>query len=481
MPEPSETTNSSPSDDHQPLTHEQQIARQLTYAQNRRPQWSELQDYFELLGINGPVVFAIFPPDDKSPCIHVTGTTSSIPKYEINQLLIRNPRHSFGIVVNPPRQQPADWGKKSEHFNKAGFLKAWGASTYQVSHGIACWSEADGGLPADAQLALPALAGLPRPSFSVATGGKSIHHYWLMEPREELDATEFEVLQKRLAYAQKAVCEEAAIDEGLGNFNRVMRAPGGSHPKTGRRTTILRETITGERFTFALLDAVLPPLPESEHLQMNEAAAAELPTGNGWFTRRSEENQHWMAVEMLKLIPKREKPSALLQEGEDGPRGTRRPAIKVLAGLCHHFGTKEALEICHEAGWFGPYWAPEEEAQRIGELARPAGIGSVIQAARQAGWEPPRATVTRKIKAALANSAKNAKEVAKARAQLEANASASGPGSRTAAETLRRERAAGARRADRLRTVSANPSAARNPFERHAANALASLRADLNP
>ena len=476
------TGSSSTTASQQALSLEERTAKHLAWAEGRRPLWSELELYLQLLRIDGPVVFAVFPPDDSAPNIHVAGSTSAIPKGEINRLLIRNPHHSFGLVVNPPKPQPADWGKKPDHFNKGGFLKAWGASSYQVSHGIACWSEADGGLSVEAQLALPQQAGLPQPSFSVRTGGKSIHHYWGMNASEELAPAEFELLQKRLAYAQKVVCPEAAIDEGLSNINRVMRAPGGTHPKTGKTTEILRETITGQLFTFAELDAVLPPLPEGERLLMQERAAAGLPTANGWFSRRSPQQQREMAISMLKVIPKREKPSAKLADGEEGPRGTRAPAVKVLAGLCHYFGTDEAVEICEAAGWFGPYWNPEDEALRIGEVLRPAGIGHVIQAARQAGWEHPRAVVARKIKSALAKSAKQAKQsqgVALARAQLEAGQTPSGPGSRKAAEAKRQEQTAGALHRARLKTLAADPSLPCSPAERNAASALAALRADL--
>ena len=124
--------------------------------------WSITEDFLEAIGRStGPIVFAVFPPDPSKPCIHIKADAEDIPRNKIERILARNPTHSLGFIVNPPTEQPASWGTKPEHINKAGELKAWGASNAHIDHAIAVFAECDGNLSRDAQAALPALAGLP--------------------------------------------------------------------------------------------------------------------------------------------------------------------------------------------------------------------------------------------------------------------------------------------------------------------------------
>jgi hypothetical protein len=145
--------------------------------------WSITEDFLEAIGRStGPIVFAVYPSDPSRPCIHIKADAEDIPRNKIERILARNSGSSLGFVVNPPSEQPAVWGTKPEHINRAGEIKAWGASNAHIAHAIACFAECDGNLDREAQAALPAMAGLPEPTVSVWTGGKSLHHYWLFTP-----------------------------------------------------------------------------------------------------------------------------------------------------------------------------------------------------------------------------------------------------------------------------------------------------------
>ena len=342
-----------------------------------------VEEFLFLLQRTGPIVFIVFPQDPARPCIHIPGTDTAIPTAELERLLLKHPTHSLGMIINPAKPQPLDWGTLPEHLNKAGKPKAWGASNAHISHAIACWAEGDGGLPISDQLALPAAAGLPQPSFAVTTGGKSAHPYWAMAPGHHLTPEQFRNLQRRLVIAMQGANAEAGMDKSLHNPCRVMRLPGGHHPKTGNATTVIPETVTGELFSFEQLDALLPHLPHSSVDQVTAIgtipASIGRASGNGWFSRLSPEDQRTFAIDMLAVAPRREKPGT----------GTRHKAIQILAGLIHHFGRHEALQICSDARWAGAHWDPAHEALTIGDHDQPAGIASLIEAARANGWQHP--------------------------------------------------------------------------------------------
>ena len=136
---------------------------------------------------------------------------------------------------------------------------------------------------------------------------------------------------------------------------------------------------SGTLYSLEELEVQLLPLPSSTDTKEFECAGKQ-PSNNHWFNELTPSAKKKMAVEMLAHIPKREKPSA-----QGGPLGTRAPAIKVLYGLVGHFGHSLAAEICLEAGWTNEYWSPENEMQYISDPQ--CGIGVVIKAARENGWE----------------------------------------------------------------------------------------------
>jgi hypothetical protein len=442
------------------------IARYEQWQASRRPLWAEVAFFLQLLGRDsGHTVYSVFPPETDAKNINIAGLAEAPPRGELIHQLMRRPQHSFGVIVNPPHPQPSDWGTRDEHFsigtNSRGSFrlpKAWGAQATHISHAIAIWSEDDGGLSKDAQLALPGLAGLPAPSFSVDTGGKSIHHYWLLDPAERVSAAKFDELQHRLAYAQKAVCPEGRIDEGLGNPNRVMRCPGGTHPKTGERTVVLRETITNRRYSLAELEELIPSLPELERkvgITRQAPAAQGNRTGDSksqWFARLPFEQQNAMAISWLKAVGPYYREDDPVPPGmESKPRPKRAHCISILAGLLHWFGEEEALALCDAAGWDSPSWKPESEAQRIPfrEHGKQAGIGRVITLARQYGWQHPRELLNQKLPNLLKRAA------TKARAAAGAGSAPTPRRSRTVAST---DAIAQKAKAQAMRTLRAHKS-----------------------
>lgn len=334
--------------------------------------WSITEDFLEAIGRStGTIVFAIYPSDPSKPCIHIKADAEDIPRNKIERILSRNPTHSLGFIVNPPTDQPASWGTKPEHINRAGEIKAWGASNAHIEHAIACFAECDGNLDREAQAALPALAGLPEPTVSVWTGGKSLHHYWIFTPGQEPDIQTFSDLQRRIATAIEIVAPDSKPDKAISNPSRVMRLPGGIHPSTGERTVIATSRV--ETYTTEEIAEAAPTL-----FQRGDRPAEP---SHHWFSALPAEQQRTLAVEMLRdFIPLR----------TEAGQGTYPECFACLAALTHHFGQSVAQDIVIEADWQSPgTWEPVKKILSIGDAPIRANIKRLINTAINNGWQIP--------------------------------------------------------------------------------------------
>jgi hypothetical protein len=101
--------------------------------------------------------------------------------------------------------------------------------------------------------------GLPEPTFMVATGGKSIHCYWVLA--EPIHRDRWRAIQKRLL-------DYANADRSLRNPSRVMRLPGCwyMHPETrpGELVQIIHESgcrYAAEQIEVCLLEPEPAPAP----------------------------------------------------------------------------------------------------------------------------------------------------------------------------------------------------------------------------
>jgi len=201
--------------------------------------WAEFEKFLIVLGrgdTEQQLVISLFPDDQSKPNIHIPCLAGSIPKADINSMLARRKGLSLGLVINPPLPKPDDWGEKEEHRNKYGALRSWGASNNHIAGAQWIWYEADGGLSHGAQLTAIRKAGLPESDLIVDTGGKSLHCYWRLD--EQITTDQFRDFQQRLQQSVDALTPEMGGDAGIHNPCRVMRAPGGLHPATGRRCKI---------------------------------------------------------------------------------------------------------------------------------------------------------------------------------------------------------------------------------------------------
>ena len=347
--------------------------------------YDEVDQYLSLIGrFNSELIVAVFPPEPDKPCIHIP-VNVCIPSHwgKVERELARHKKHSLGIVVNPAKPQPDDWGGKPEHYNRNGDLRKWGASNAHICHANLIWLEGDGRLPADEQVRQVREAGLPVPSFTNWSGGKSCHMYWSLD--HTITPEKFREMQKRLIQLMLRVAPDLKVDKSVHSPCQVMRLPGGLHPERKERSVV--RSVSAHRYKLAASEAVLPPLesPSAPLPRPEESTCSEprkgwlkhLPDHLGWFSQRTRDEQHRMAVEMLNFLPRRE------QKGN----GERNTCIKCLAGLVNQFGHDEAMVICEKSSWRSEHWQPEVEIPTIYNPSNT--FGSVIWEARQGGWQFP--------------------------------------------------------------------------------------------
>jgi len=364
--------------------------------------------FLQLLGRDNDerVVVALFPADPGKPMIHkpqdgASTTWSEASWKDFSTTLKRRAgdQLSLGMVINRCGKQPADWGTKPEHFSgqrpsdrekKCAVWtgategekwrnrpRTWGASNAHICEAVAVWFECDGGLSVAEQETLHTLIGLPPPSFTVWTGGKSLHCYYVLDGA--ITPEQFHFLMDWIVRALKAVRPDAGADPSLKNPSRVMRCPGGIHATKGGRAYIHSEHPEARRYRAEELEQALP--------QEHKPTASRVPSGasddggsktdkaksktkakakagksgrHKWFHRLDPEQQWAEALLMLKAHPCRQKPSA-----QGGPAGTREPALKVLGALAGHFGDEGALKLCEEAQWSNEWWNPADELGRF--------------------------------------------------------------------------------------------------------------------
>lgn len=373
--------------------------------------WDEAALFIGEIGRNGledgsrPIVLATFP-QALGANIHVPGKWArELPRRDIHRLLQDDPTRSLGMVINGAPAAPANWGELPEHFSgrtpadrearmrrwidsgKTDLRskpKTWGASNAHIDRIVGGWGECDGGLSREAQQALPEKAGLPPATLRVWTGGKSLHSYWLLAKGETLTSEQFTRLQRALARALGGADASAGADQSLGNPARIMRVPGGWHPKGGR---CVLDMTGGPRYTAAQLlelveeiEARFPAAPRAQRPAVAAGGGGFLQPGAlEWFNKLRRADQVKLAAEMLQLIPRR---------GEPGS-GTYPAAFGAVCSLVSQFGSRGALEVIELAGWHSEHWDVVEKAEDVHSSGTERGIGSLIMDARAAGWVHP--------------------------------------------------------------------------------------------
>jgi hypothetical protein len=211
--------------------------------------------------------------------------------------------------------------------------------------------------------------GLPEPSIQVATGGSSIHTYWVLDP--PISPAQWQPLQLQLIH-------HCASDENCKDLSRVMRLPGTAYIGADGRPTGRVEIVNapGHRYSAEQIQAHLPPVTSEE-----ETPAPPRPRRYPQAPRHSREE---LAAALAHIPPRPPyNPNARSNTYE-----TYRNVLWGLVAACKDLGFDEELAIAlmeaHSpslhCGW------------NIPQVARSGGhaftAGTFFHHAKQHGWRP---------------------------------------------------------------------------------------------
>jgi hypothetical protein len=195
--------------------------------------------------------------------------------------------------------------------------------------------------------------GLPEPSFQVATGGKSVHTYWVLNEPIKPD---------RWRGIQLQLIQHCQSDKSLKNPSRVMRVPGYPHQGTGHLARLIN--VTAHRYAPETLEQALPataPRP----------AAKPTPGGSGAPPE--------LVEDALRAIPPR-----VAGEGQKEP--SYDDWLGILWGMASEFGpdVAAAMVAAHCPGWGEDLHAKAKQTH--GRYS----IGTLFYWAKKHGWQDPR-------------------------------------------------------------------------------------------
>jgi hypothetical protein len=109
------------------------------------------------------------------------------------------------------------------------------------------------GLDKDVQAGVWRKANLPEPTYQLDTGGKSIHHVWVLDQMVGAD-----LIREGRARLSQAIEDATGMktDHAMHSPHQPSRLAGGIHPKTGKRSVLIN--VTGKRYRFEGVMAACP-------------------------------------------------------------------------------------------------------------------------------------------------------------------------------------------------------------------------------
>ena len=332
--------------------------------------WQEAESHVLQLGITPEdgVLVALFPPKvgRSGGCRYFNlSLHGELDHIDVEQELARRPGYSLGFIPNPGGTKDAEI-----RFCRALFF------------------EDDSNLPVETKKMQWEAAGLPHPSLQIWTGGKSVHHYWILQ--EPCTPDLFRAGQKRLAAHAARCLPDSDIDTALYNPARILRLAGGTHPETGETSRIL--TATGERFVYERLwnltgENVSPPKPAppraknqpqtlsgfvpQDRLALPDFESVESQT----FRKRQDEYdvEHKPSGLHYAKLPHAAKRQVLTDalaycpERDEPGSNTYPVAFPIFAALVNAMGAEEAVSIAKAAAWSREHWDLEAAASLIEE------------------------------------------------------------------------------------------------------------------
>jgi len=237
--------------------------------------------------------------------------------------------------------------------------KGGGVQDTDITRCPALFVEWDDGVSIEEQMQRWQALKLPEPSVMVATGGKSVHCYWVLD--EPISAAEWKRITARLI-------NHCNSDKSCKNPSRLMRLPGSVYydKKTGKATGQCRILAAiDDRYSAAEIEACLPA-------PAKPAKPATAPQRRDWEPRGIDEIN-----EAAKYIPRRVGGEGTYEDDRDALCGCS--AALAEAGVGDPDGAALAL-LSH-------LWPSEAEARQVLESTTTRKAGSFWRIAGKNGYQ----------------------------------------------------------------------------------------------
>lgn len=315
--------------------------------------WAAADSHLATLGITTsdtpPTILTLFPPRaGEGGAIHVPYDGSH--RERVEAALATRPNYSLGFILNPG-----------------------GTTNAEVQWCRALVVEDDGPAPFEQKKAQWEDAGMPMPTLQVYTGGKSVHHYWVLDTPCTPD--EYRVAQQALSAHFQTALPYARIDTSMCKPAQVLRLAGGIHGKTHE----VAEVCGGSRIPYALCDLmmVLTSSPSAV-----EVETREFHHGGGGvpYERLTAREKQAVVAEALRFCPQREEPGS----------GTYPDAFAIACALVHEFDVDVALRVARAAEWSQEHWDIEAQMRAVVDAPeRRRTVWHIFNTAEKRGWKCP--------------------------------------------------------------------------------------------
>ena len=235
---------------------------------------AEAERHLALVGIGpqDPVILCAYPSKQRNAYNRYVPAMSG-ERYDWDQLTLeaRSGERDYetlrGHLSNPDKKTP-----------NLGFISCPGGTAIkkrdEIKQGRVLIAEIDEeGLDKEFQAKVWQAAGLPTPTFQMDTGGKSVHHYWVLDQLVSADK-----IREGRARISKAIEEATGFkpDTSMHSPHQPARLAGGIHPKTGQRSVLIN--VTGINYSF---DEVMAACPELEVKQVVVSSDNLFPDDEG--------------------------------------------------------------------------------------------------------------------------------------------------------------------------------------------------------
>lgn len=218
---------------------------------------AEAERHLALVGIDrqDPVILCAYPAKKKD-------------SYNRYVPALAGERYDWDQLTLDARSGERDWTTLRRHLSNPdkktpnlGFISCPGGTAIkkrdEIKQGRVLIAEIDQeGLDKEVQAKVWQSAGLPAPTFQMDTGGKSVHHYWVLDQLVSADK-----IREGRARISKAIEEATGFkpDHSMHSPHQPARLAGGIYPKTGQRSILIN--VTGINYSF---DAVMAACPQVE-------------------------------------------------------------------------------------------------------------------------------------------------------------------------------------------------------------------------